>query len=192
MGLLTSPFVSVQLCFLFFPAPKTVDCTPPPPPAAPDRCGAMPMPDEKKPASSPLASAAAPARDPHLDAQMDALLSGRHADPFALLGPHPQAMAGSFAFSVPAPLRPASFSAAYPSPFPRAGCVPKDSLKPLSRNRSKARPRPAPIAFAIARATAKPSKPLTLTRSPIFSASSIFISWVKGATTTPTKSLARI
>src|SRR5580704_3389733 len=57
------------------------------------------MPDEKKPAPSPLASvfASAPAqaqakdaaRDAHLDAQIDALLAGRHADPFSVLGPHP-------------------------------------------------------------------------------------------------------
>ena len=52
-----------------------------------------PMPEEKKPAPSPLASAFAPAkdtqRDASLDAQIDAMLAGRHADPFALLGPHP-------------------------------------------------------------------------------------------------------
>ena len=57
------------------------------------------MPDEKKPAPSPLASVFAPApaqaqpkdpaRDAHLDAQIDALLAGRHADPFSVLGPHP-------------------------------------------------------------------------------------------------------
>lgn len=34
------------------------------------------------------ASAARRAPDPNLDAQIDALLAGRHADPFALLGPH--------------------------------------------------------------------------------------------------------
>src|SRR5580692_5032868 len=49
------------------------------------------MSEEKKPASSPLASAAAPAKDPRLDAQMDGLVHGRHADPFAVLGPHPTA-----------------------------------------------------------------------------------------------------
>ncbi len=35
------------------------------------------------------ASAARRAADPNLDAQIDALVAGRHADPFALLGPHP-------------------------------------------------------------------------------------------------------
>src|SRR5258705_2314531 len=34
--------------------------------------------------AAPIAS-----RDPHLDAPIDALLAARHADPFALLGPHP-------------------------------------------------------------------------------------------------------
>src|SRR6266849_2137473 len=34
-------------------------------------------------------SAATTARDPRLNAQIDALLAGHHSDPFALLGPHP-------------------------------------------------------------------------------------------------------
>jgi 1,4-alpha-glucan branching enzyme len=51
------------------------------------------MPEEKKPVPSSLASVFAPAKEPprdaQVEAQIDALLSGRHADPFALLGPHP-------------------------------------------------------------------------------------------------------
>jgi 1,4-alpha-glucan branching enzyme len=49
------------------------------------------MPDKKQPAPSSLAGdfRQVPAKDPQLEAQIDALLSGRHADPFALLGPHP-------------------------------------------------------------------------------------------------------
>lgn len=34
-------------------------------------------------------SAARRAVDPNLAAQLDALVAGRHADPFSLLGPHP-------------------------------------------------------------------------------------------------------
>src|SRR5258708_16141040 len=34
--------------------------------------------------AAPIAS-----RDPRLDAQIDALLAARHADPFSFLGPHP-------------------------------------------------------------------------------------------------------
>jgi len=34
-------------------------------------------------------AARAASHDPRLDAQIDALLAARHADPFAFLGPHP-------------------------------------------------------------------------------------------------------
>jgi 1,4-alpha-glucan branching enzyme len=42
---------------------------------------------EQRPAKQPAASIAS--GDPRLDAQIDAVLAARHADPFALLGPHP-------------------------------------------------------------------------------------------------------
>jgi len=51
------------------------------------------MPEDNKLAATPQASDSAPAKnvqlDAHLNAQIDALLAGRFADPFALLGPHP-------------------------------------------------------------------------------------------------------
>ncbi len=51
------------------------------------------MSEENKSAQSPLASATAPKKNTQLDAQLnaqiDAMLAGRHADPFSLLGPHP-------------------------------------------------------------------------------------------------------
>jgi 1,4-alpha-glucan branching enzyme len=78
------PLLTTHYSFL------AVHCTWPPSHTTAEQCL---MPEEKKPATSPLASVFAPAKEPqrnaHLDAQIDALLSGRHADPFALLGPHP-------------------------------------------------------------------------------------------------------
>ena len=51
------------------------------------------MPENNKSAATPQASASAPAKNAQMDAQwnaqIDALLAGRCADPFALLGPHP-------------------------------------------------------------------------------------------------------
>ncbi len=51
------------------------------------------MPEDNKSAATPQASASAPAKNAQVDAQLnarvDALLAGRCADPFALLGPHP-------------------------------------------------------------------------------------------------------